>query len=269
MNKIAYAAVFVAFTGITGVATAADLGSLKDAPEYVYSPAKLWTGLYIGGHIGGAWGKTNITDTFDYHGDPVVKSNVDGSGIIGGIQLGYNVQRGNVVFGIEADLGRLDISGNKSSKLLKHGWVDDAWQWGLNSDYSVSSSLYGDLALRLGMTPTKNSLVYLKGGPAFLNVDYNAHYVGQTYWGQRSFDFSHSDTMWGWTIGAGVEYALSPALSVKAEYQHFDFGKTSFQDHGEANAGLTWLDTKVDLAPTVDAVSVGLNYKLGADRGLK
>ena len=36
----------------------------------------------------------------------------------------------------------------------------------------------------------------------------------------------------GWTAGAGAEYALSPSWSLKAEYQHFDFGKMSYSYKG-------------------------------------
>lgn len=38
---------------------------------------------------------------------------------------------------------------------------------------------------------------------------------------------SASPTMWGWTVGAGVEQAVSPAWSVKLEYGYLDFGSAS------------------------------------------
>jgi hypothetical protein len=42
---------------------------------------------------------------------------------------------------------------------------------------------------------------------------------GDTYIGQ--------ETRPGWTVGAGVEYRIAPNWSVKAEYNHMDFGKRS------------------------------------------
>lgn len=278
MRKIAFAAAFTAFAGMTGVASAADLGSLKDAPEYTYSPAKLWTGLYIGGHIGGVRGDVDVTDTYEYAGDPTKTTNIGENGLIGGIQIGYNRQSGKIVYGLEADLGKMDISGNQSAKLFDltthknrcgHTVVD---QYDLNSNYEISSGLYGDIALRVGFTPTQNSLLYLKGGPAFLKMDYDSHYAGGygavNNTAKRNFDFNHSDTMWGWTVGAGVEYALSPKLSLKAEYQHFDFGSVSYHDN--KNISGSELDTKAEISPTADAVTIGLNYNLsGGNNGLK
>lgn len=254
-----------------GTAAATDLALKDPPPMYDITPVTLWAGPYVGVHIGGARGKTSIKDTFDYYGDPVVKSKVDSDGLVGGVHAGYNIQRGTLVYGLEFDLGKFDMSGSKFSNLQKTEFNvgGGAKQWGLNSTYSASNGLYGDLALRVGMTPARNSLFYLKGGPAVLNMDYNAHYVGKTGGnanGTKSFDFAHSDTLWGWTLGAGVEYALSSRLSLKAEYQHFDFGDTSFHDH-QGSKPQPVLDTKVDVSPTVDAVTVGLNYRLGMSDG--
>jgi outer membrane immunogenic protein len=274
MNKIAYAAAFVAFTGIAGIATAADLGSLKDAPEYAYSPAKLWTGLYIGGHLGGAKSNVDIGDTYAFNSvDPHKSISLDKSSFIGGIQLGYNRQSGHLVFGIEGDLGKLNISSKGSAHLQdSDGWWTTRNR--LDADYSVTGGLYGDVTGRLGYA-SNNTLLYLKGGAAFLNVDTSASYKGGDWDGINKFDFSNSDTMWGWTLGVGVQYALSSRLSLKAEYQHFDFGSTSF-DHNayyerpyNHNMKST-LSGKNDIDVTADAVTVGLNYNLsGGDNGLK
>ena len=48
-----------------------------------------------------------------------------------------------------------------------------------------------------------------------------------------TFNFEQSETLWGWTVGGGIEYALSQEWSVKVEYQHFDFGSTSFTHDGD------------------------------------
>lgn len=294
MKHGAFAAIIAAVLGTAGVSQAADL-SLKDtpAPDYSFSPAALWTGLYIGGHAGGAWGNVKFTDTYDYMvQDPTLVTKLGTNGLIGGAQIGYNFQRGRIVYGVEGDLGYLNLSGSKAVKLLERrdheknslcSGTGAKQECSLDGAYSSSGGLYGDLTGRLGYS-MDNTLLYLKGGLAFLNTDFTAQYVGQNCsslgkcrggTGKTSnFDYDLSETMWGWTVGFGVEYALSSSLSLKAEYQHFDFGTTSYTHNGTdtfwGTTGVATLSGSADIAVTVDAVSVGLNYRLnGASESLK
>jgi hypothetical protein len=158
----------------TGQASAADLyvrPGLKDGPIIDVPPA--WEGLYVGGHVGGAWNTATVDDHYDYVGDPVSSNNLNGGGIIGGGQIGYNFQWGNIVFGPEADLGYLGLSGSRSAALtpapdcLAHYPAD---MCGLNANYSTSGGLYGDVTGRLGYAVDR-VLFYAKGGAAFLDVD--------------------------------------------------------------------------------------------------
>jgi outer membrane immunogenic protein len=247
------------FCGVAFNAQAADMyrGSLKDSPEYLpVLPA--WGGLYLGGHIGGAWGDVGVTDTYYYHEDPTVGSSIGASGVIGGGQIGYNLQSGHVVYGVEVDLGGMDLSGSNTVQL-------QGGREPLSARYSISSGFYGDFTGRLGFASGR-ALFYAKGGAAFLNADFNSHYTGRF----AEFDFSNSDTLWGWTIGGGVEYKLSPSWSIKAEYQHFDFGDASFAN--EASKPTRWgccadLTSNAKVSPTADAVTVGVNYFLNQSSG--
>jgi outer membrane immunogenic protein len=265
-------------------ANAADLPSYKDTP-YVVLP---WQGLYFGAHGGGVWGGTNVTDTFTYVGDPTLNGNSSSTGLIAGGQLGYNIQRGNFVFGPEADIGFLGLSTSKSAAFNPPAnYTCDGYPsifCGVNANYTNSGGLYGDLTGRLGYA-TDRSLLYVKGGLAVVNDQFSANYQGSncTYlpggcWGVQNtpsaFNFGHSETLIGWTLGAGAEYALSPAWSLKAEYQHFDFGKMSYSYSGcvpvpgaPVTCPGTWytsrINGKTDISVTADAVSVGVNYHLG------
>src|SRR5215470_18901965 len=65
------------------------------APPYRAPPPPLpfyvWTGLYVGVHVGGGWADLGVGDT--------------GSGFIGGGQVGYNYQISpQWVLGVEADV---------------------------------------------------------------------------------------------------------------------------------------------------------------------
>ena len=83
-----------------------------------------WQGFYFGGHAGGAWGNTKVHDKFDYVGDPQYGFTGDSTSFIGGAQAGYNIQRGHVVFGLEGDIGYLNISAKSSAK----GLTDSRWK---------------------------------------------------------------------------------------------------------------------------------------------
>jgi outer membrane immunogenic protein len=142
--------------------------------------------------------------------------------------------------------------------------------------------LYGDLTGRVGYA-TGKTLLYAKGGAAFLNATMNADYVGAnctTTYGcfgrdqprvanPSEFSFESDETLFGWTIGFGVEYALTPSLSLKLEYQHFDFGSMSKSYAGtdvfackyHKDGCTSTLTGKTDTDITVDAVKVGLNYQ--------
>ncbi len=65
------------------------------------------------------------------------------------------------------------------------------------------------------------------------------------------------DTFTGWTVGAGIEYSLSPAWSLKAEYLHFDFGNQAFAVSNEAAT------VHVREALTADSMKAGVNYHIG------
>jgi outer membrane immunogenic protein len=305
---------------LSQAASAADMGtggSLKDTP-YVAVPS--WQGFYFGGHAGGVWGDSKVHDKFDYVGDPILTTSPSGSGFIGGAQAGYNIQRGHIVFGPEVDIGYLGLSLHgadaytpkaSDSCTAQYGPTDTETYSGarnamcaVSGKYSSSTDLYGDLTARLGYA-TDRTLFYVKGGAAIVDADFKTHYdgancltygectpKGNTKVGYSTFDFSHSDTLLGWTVGAGAEYALNSSWSLKAEYQHFDFGKASYSSSGcyaiGPNSGSSTGGTcpasgsqysghytstisngKTDVSITADAVKVGINYHVGGEGGLK
>jgi outer membrane immunogenic protein len=86
--------------GLPQAATAVDLA--VKAPIYIAPiavPVYNWTGFYAGGNIGGAWSNSTLADS-----NAGVSVNPGGAGFIGGLQTGYNLQAGNLVYGIGQDL---------------------------------------------------------------------------------------------------------------------------------------------------------------------
>jgi outer membrane immunogenic protein len=270
MKKFRLAFIFAA-SGVAQMApslpaSAADLGGgYKDTP-YVVMP---WQGLYVGVHGGGAWGSAKVNDNFDYYGDPHMDGSAKSTDAIGGAQAGYNVQQGHLVFGIEGDVGYLGLSAHGADKYCKDHACSATEYHNISGQYDTSGGLYGDLTGRVGYA-TNRALFYGKGGVAFLNADLKTHYDGNTLAcgafssGKVPFDFDHSETLTGWTIGGGAEVAINPSWSVKAEYQHFDFGSmsNSYSNSKPVALGTATLTGKTDTSIAVDTVKFGLNYRI-------
>jgi outer membrane immunogenic protein len=215
-------------------ANAADLsmpGGLKDA--YV---APWWTGFYLGIHAGVAGGSFEVTD-FNEHPS---KFKDDAPGAFGGGQLGYNFQRGNIVFGVESDLGWMDLVKSRIEPAsLPTGDIQG----------SVNAGFYGDVTGRIGFLSDAKTLVYAKGGFAFYDGDVKVRDIPEG-------GTAKSDTFLGWTIGAGTEYRFTSKWTFKAEYQYFDFGsETSRMSSDLAD------HFKQEL--TAHSVKVGFNYFVG------
>jgi outer membrane immunogenic protein len=62
-------------------------------------------------------------------------------------------------------------------------------------------------------------------------------------------------------VGVGVEYAFANNWSVKAEYNHMDFG--SHTETLQPTPGCGCVAFQYDVNQTVDLVKVGLNYRFG------
>lgn len=200
-----------------------------------------WTGFYAGAHIGGAWGDVDVKDTNG--GVPPGPFNYSPDGVFGGGTAGYNHQVGSFVFGIEGDIGYMDLSGGTdipSSDPTKH------------QDLELDGGTYGDITGRLGVA-FGSTLVYAKGGYAF----YDGEATQTTT--KPGYRTTGTDTFSGWTIGGGVEHFVSSNLSLKVEYQHFNFdteegNQTSISD---PPIGFVYKN-KTDLE--ADSVKVGAAY---------
>jgi outer membrane immunogenic protein len=240
MQKTLVAATLAALVGVAGAANAADIYA-PSASGYkdVVVVAPTWTGFYLGGHVGAGFSDAKFQD--GYMGQPLYNNGtLSNDGVFGGAQLGYNIQHDRFLFGVEGDIGGLDIT---SDRTVIHNDI---------ARYNASSGLYGDITGRFGLV-VGPALFYAKGGAAFLDGDFHNTYFSGT---PSQYTNGKSDTLWGWAVGGGLEYALNPAWSLKAEYQHFDFGNTTYDNSINA----TWHNK---FATTVETVSAGLNYHFG------
>ena len=191
------------------------------APEAVYN----WTGFYIGGHVGGAFG-----------GDGAIGGS--GGRFLGGVQGGADYQfANNWVIGLEAQYSWLPSNNN--------GVLFPA-----NTFVSSNDRGLGSVTGRFGYT-WGPALLYAKGGYAWRDNNLSVTNAGVA----QGFATS-GNSKDGYTVGAGLEYMFAPNWSAKVEYQYYNFGNTTFTRGPAEIVGASYRNDE-------HTVKAGLNYRFG------
>jgi len=167
------------------------------------APAFTWTGAYVGLNVGGAWSNFRNLDAVGPNCWWCANNyGRNESNIVGGGQIGYNFQMDNsVVLGLEAQIGRGLFNSATHAYDPTH----------LTPDTSVSDNVFGVAAARVGYS-FGQTMIYAKGGLSVAQINYK--WVDPTY----SAWASNTKTTTSGVFGAGVEYQISPQISLKAEY---------------------------------------------------
>ncbi len=257
----------IGLAAVSLLALMASAGAQTPPPEPMMVSGINWTGLYAGAELGADIGKfpgsVTIGSTAVSPSATATLSTGHNSSIAGGGQIGYQWQLpSNWVWGGEIDF-KGDAQGPGVTTLLGPG---TALPFVAGDSFKATSSWNGSARLRLGYAfgPV---LPYITGGVAFANVKESTDFIA--FGGSPAASASRSDTLVGWTAGAGLEYALSPAWSLGAEYRYADYGSTS------GNLGSLQI-TATGVVPVISAAVSGkvglqehtlmakLNYHFGA-----
>ena len=213
---------------IAGPAMAADMPLKAPPPVVVYS----WTGCYVGGHVGGKASRTSDT-TIGVNNlgiavgtrlyDPIFLS-----GAVVGAQVGCQYQfAGGWVFGIEGD-GSWTQSDGQTNALNPP----------LNPIFRLQVTEHWMATVRgkLGYAWDK-WMVYVTGGGAWAGVRESAFCGGNAVGavnpcfviaGNLGPAALSEQTLSGWTVGFGAEYALGYGWSIKGEYLYMDFSDKTY-----------------------------------------
>ena len=193
------------------------------ADPYAYTPGVAldynWTGIYFGGHVGGAVAEWNWTAAGT--GEPTKHND---AGFAGGAQVGLQKQWDWIVVGAEVSYTWADLGSTKPSALL------------VGTSLTSQAS---DLLLvtgRLGFA-WQNILAYVKGG--YANADVTFSGLGLT--ASKRAD--------GSVAGLGLEYGLTPHITIGAEY---DWVKLNGTTSGVLDAGVH-----------IQTLTARLNFKFG------
>lgn len=210
MKRISFVVAAAAAVLATPV-IAADM-PVKAPRAPVMVPASTWTGCFVGAHIGGQWSKMNSSEGYPLPGLAASRDIKDTS-FIGGGQVGCDYQFANTpwVIGIDGDLSWADHNGR--AELVRIG-VD-------HIDGAAKLGTQGSVRGRLGWAFQPDWLLYVAGGLAVAHAEASTIFTRDTV---GSLINSRSDTLTGWTIGAGAEWRFAPQWSARLEYRHSDFG---------------------------------------------
>jgi outer membrane immunogenic protein len=219
MRRLIVAAVPLALS--TVIAAAADWPRPAKVPAYTPAPAPMrafydWTGFYVGGNLGGGW--ANVRTDFGAGGATFATGNDSLSGVLGGLQLGYNWQTGPAVFGLEADFQYSGVSGQLDAPTCP------AAVCGVATTASIKHKLpwFGTVRGRVGYAQD-TWMIYGTGGWAYARLDTDASATA----GAVSATLSRSENRSGWVLGGGIEVAFSRSWTAKAEYLYMDYGRRS------------------------------------------
>lgn len=254
MKKVLLGAAFILAFG--GSAVAADMAIPTKAPAVVASVYN-WTGLYMGGNVGYAWDH-KTTDTYDSTGLFVETTTSNGQGVIGGGQIGFNFQFAPTwLVGFEADISGSDVHGTFSG-CTATGCATNVG----HLDY------FGTARGRVGYIVNNNVLLYGTGGLAW-DRSHNDRTVtcvvagngicpgGPSPSALTGMVSSPAGNNYGWTAGAGVEWAVVPNWTVKAEYLHMSFDNVT---RNYFYPGFTTASRTMHSNSDLDMVRFGFNY---------
>lgn len=204
------------------------------AQDQVYD----WSGAYIGGQVGYAWGDVD-PHPLGYPDWPPTDIRPDG--ILGGVFAGYNLQLdGGLVVGADSNFSLASIASESV-------WI------GLDGSPTKPEQLNftrvewtANLRGRVGYAFDR-ALLFVAGGLAVANV----HIDDMTDGNRRP---SLDETLTGWTVGVGMDYAFTNSLFGRVEYRYSDFGTVP-----NSYVYSDWVSYDVDIK-THDLL-VGVAYK--------
>jgi len=205
MKKIVFSAVTLVLIG-GGVAIAGG-----DIVPVAPAPIDSWSGFYVGLQAGGVWGSADVSI-------PAYPSNfsVDPGGFAGGVYAGYNwLLSDDILVGVEVEANYVSAD----DKALSGGSGGE--------EYKVEQNWDAALVARIGYVIDDLYMPYLLGGVAWTELE--SSYIPDGGWGKKS------DTVTGWTVGAGVEMKIDESFHARIQYRYTDYNTADFVHGGPSH----------------------------------
>jgi len=239
-----------------------------------------WTGFYVGAHAGGGIAYGEFSNPY---GPNLFGGETRSPGPFVGGQIGYNFQDGIFVYGLQADASWANLRGAATCMQPARSLPGGNPQFmGAAFGGTCQSELdwFGTFTARGGVALGEGGrvLVYGKGGLAWLHndVEMAQNNILAPDAGPPDASSGSSSVQWGWTLGAGLEYALSSRWSLGFEYDYLSFANRTVVTPASGPMadptfpgidGSTALDGRAARAShDLHTVKLALNYALN-DRG--
>ncbi len=181
-----------------------------------------------------------------------------------GVQAGYNYLAENILLGCEIDINLVgdDLVAGFNSEIDEDG-ISVTTEATQESSVDWLSTVRG----RLGIAALDKMIVYTTGGLAYGSV--SASMSGATIDNKAPngiedtspYFGSYDEIRAGYTVGAGVEYAVADNISLKGEYLYYDLGTATYdlvpQNDTAAEQGL---NASASHKFDGSLIRIGLNY---------
>ncbi|UYN96494.1 MAG: porin family protein [Enhydrobacter sp.] len=245
------------------------IGLTSSVPAALANGGIDWTGFYLGAHVGGATGTATFSNP---DGPPIFGDSVTTPGFLAGLQLGYNHQFApQWLAGVEASASVLSSQAQNTCLQTTSTFV--------GSNCQLFPREVATLTGRLGYVtePRGRTMVYGKAGVAWMRSDVsvipnNANLTGFALTGDPNVEGDparQSTSAWGWTVGVGLEHALSPRWSASLGYDYLRFDGMRVPVPQSINVTSAGAVTTVPpggtagMAQSLHVVRLGLNYRWG------
>jgi outer membrane immunogenic protein len=244
VKKFLQAAVGLVALGMAVPAVAADLPVAYSRAPVMMPALYDWSGFYIG--LNGGWGSSQkcLNQNTGLNGTFLFSDGCNNStGGVVGAQAGYRWQAGSWVFGVEGQGDWANLRGASTSL------------FGVSSINQTRVDGFGLFTGQIGYA-INTVLLYVKGGGAI---------VGDRYYGFNTatgaiFDGT-SETRWGGTVGAGLEFSFAPDWSAAVEYDHLFMGSHTLDFYSTITPGI--FSREDVIRQGVDMVTLRVNYRWG------
>lgn len=205
------AAAGLGLAAITVPAMAADVVYQEPpapAPIVETAPISTWAGPYAGLQLG-----------YGFSGDVSDGTgSIDTDGFLGGAFGGFNMQNGQFVYGIEGDVNYSGVEGS-------------------DGVFTARSRMDGSLRGRAGVAVTDDILLYGTAGIAAERLRITEDATGN----------HDTNTMIGYTVGAGTDVKLTDQVFARGEYRYTDYGSKEFTLPGVGTADIDSSNHRVTL----------------------
>ncbi|WP_375625691.1 porin [Bartonella sp. MU37NMGALS] len=231
----------------------------ETAPAVIAAPSFSWTGFYIGGQVGNFSGKVDVVDSETNKKITDKDWTPKPSGFMGGIYVGSNVDLGNgLILGVETDAVWADREDSKTHSAVIGETGLDAFKnelieakatpaagktiAGIGATdkrvkgTSIKEKWSGATRVRIGFAAVDRIMPYFAGGIAYTQLQVVDFLKAEGADGAEIASakvFDASKTMVGFTVGGGIDFAMTDNVLLRAEYRYSDYGKKAFVKDGD------------------------------------